>query len=119
MLNFSGIFTSPYVFYCKRQGSFSYPRFFSLPVVIDKLMADYQLDPLAPKQPAPDKAASAEAESIASAAINKTTAAKTTGMPTPLATQLRPLDRPMKKSAWYKRSIRSDRGSLTVKSSTP
>lgn len=47
--------------------------------VIDKLMADYQLDPLAPKQPAPDKAASAEAESIASAAINKTTAAKTTG----------------------------------------
>lgn len=47
--------------------------------VIDKLMADYQLDPLAPKQPAPDKAASAAAESIASAAINKTTAAKTTG----------------------------------------
>ena len=47
--------------------------------VIDKLMADHQLYPLAPKQPAPDKAASAEAESIASAAINKTTAAKTTG----------------------------------------
>ena len=47
--------------------------------VIDKLMADHRLDPLAAKQPDTNKAAPADAEPIASAAINKTTAAKTTG----------------------------------------
>ena len=41
-------------------------------------MADHQLYPLAQKQPASHKAAPADAEPTASAAINKTTAAKIT-----------------------------------------
>ena len=46
--------------------------------VIDRLMADHKLDPLAQKQPASHKAAPVDAEPTAIAVINKTTAAKTT-----------------------------------------
>ena len=46
--------------------------------VIDRLMADHKLDPLAQKQPASHKVAPVDAEPTASAVINKTTAAKTT-----------------------------------------